>query len=36
MSQCTYQRDLAAPRFRADNQGFRRAGEVTVEFECAG
>jgi len=33
MSQCTYQRELNAPRFRADNQGFHRAGEVTVEFE---
>jgi len=33
MSQCTYQRDLNTPRFRADNQGFKRAGEVTVEFD---
>ena len=33
MSQCTYQRELNAPRFRADNQGFHRAGEVTVEFD---
>ena len=33
MSQCTYQRDLNIPRFRADNQGFQRAGEVTVEFD---
>jgi len=33
MSQCTYQRDLNTPRFRADNQGFQRAGDVTVEFD---
>ena len=32
MSQCTYTWDSNAPRFKADNQGFRRAGEVTIEF----
>jgi hypothetical protein len=32
MSQCTYTWDSSVPRFKADNQGFRRAGEVTIEF----
>ena len=32
MSQCQYMWDLNTPRFRSETQGFRRAGEVTVEF----
>jgi hypothetical protein len=32
MSQCQYTWDANVPRFRSENQGFRRAGEVTIEF----
>ena len=31
MSPCTYTWDSPDPRFKAGNQGFRRAGEVSVE-----
>ena len=31
-SQCQYTWDNSVPRFRSENQGFRRAGEVTVDF----
>ena len=30
-SQCTYIRDTLNPRFQAKENGFRRAGEVTVD-----